>query len=252
MEITFSEDGWMIAAFVCTFLFVMTIAVSGVTASDKEDREKANGGTYRFKRGRFAFKSFIAFIVLYSAANLVVATAAYAFAPSTREASTIDIAAHFGLESGKEYPLILGDTQGGTLGSASQRYGLFGASTAVDLRPTTTVSVGFQKEESWWQLTLPTDTTTFERGSDSSVTIWLVDSKDTSATWGNYWEQTWGECNWEYHNFWFVCTHELESETFVIDKDTERLGLATVVNQNFSSATIRLNEEQHSALFPSN
>lgn len=240
MSISFGLDWWALGAvvFSAVFLFGTWAAYPVSTAA---------------VRRTFWQKAVATFIILYGIGTGIGA-AGSTHSSSEALATSTDLATYFGLQSGKAYPLILSGTQGsGTIGKAQTRGGRFGSSL-VELRPTSTVSVGFQKGESWWQLTLPTNTVEYRRGTEKPmVTIWLNDTPlDTKPSYQNstYWMQTWSKCSWEYHNFWFVCNRKLEKRELVVDDNTRRAGLSNVVSKYFNSALINLTDEQHAALFP--
>lgn len=172
------------------------------------------------------------------------------------DATTIDLAEHFGLTSGQESPLIMGDRGSGVVGGSVAQSGFFGSHAAVDLRPTSTLSVGFEKEGSWWQLTLPTDTVEYTKGAEQpTMTVWLNELSYGEPDSGNfendvYWDNTWGACTWKIHNLWITCEKELLSSELIVSPEVERAGLANVVNQHFASARINLTNEQHAEIFP--
>lgn len=177
----------------------------------------------------------------------------------TRTASAIDIAQHFGLESGKEYPLILGDFSTGLNGTVSTQSGLFSASAVVDLQPTTVVSVGFQQEDLWWQLQLPTNSTPFKQapeGSPATVTIWLNDAAAEPAEAGaqtdSHWEREIANCQLVIRTIWLTRECQVQSETLIVAPDIENKGLSNLVSTNFSHAVITLTPEQHAELFKTN
>lgn len=119
--------------------------------------------------------------------------------------------------------------------------------------------MGFQQEDSWWQLTLPSDTVTFNKNVEQPTMIvnlnnvWL-DNADrmASAESGTYWDRNWSDCDWQFQNFWLVCERVLESETLVIDPAVRSDGLAAVVSKYFDNALIKLTNPQHQELFPTN
>ncbi len=161
------------------------------------------------------------------------------------------VAQHFGLENGKEYPLILNDYYTGSVaGTVSASTGLFSSRAVIDLQPTNIVSVGFNNGESWWQLALPSDITTFKKGGDApTVSIWL--ERDTLPL-GSYgtWHSTWGSCNWQLRNLWVVCTRPLLDQYFEMDRGTQARGLSGVIDKYLQGAEIRLTDEQYDTLFP--
>ncbi len=157
MEIIFAWDDWALSALACLFVFLLIMSLRLFLLKEEESSTKARRGRYSsvdvsqlqtFSRPGFAIRWFIALLVLYGLGVGFMAMVTSSSTPNAN-ASSYDLAGFFGLESGKDYPLILGDTYGGTTGTAEASAGWFGSSATVDLRPTTTVAVGFQKEDNW-------------------------------------------------------------------------------------------------------
>jgi hypothetical protein len=228
MEITFGSDGWAAAAFVCTLLFVLAVIFFGILQDNKPLRAIT--------------MTLISFIVLYGTANGITALVSPGW-NFLRPASSLQIAEHFGLQSGEKYPLLLGSRFAATSGSFDYTESLFYTQSSAQWSPSTGLSVGFQHQERSYILEFPTGTTTFvqKEGVEPTVTLYL---KDEASAFGDL-DSRPVDCDWQWHNFWIVCFKDDTASKLVISEETERQGLGPVVLGHFSSATITLTPEMY-------
>ena len=186
------------------------------------------------------------FVILYTGGSAISYHSSAASTPETARARALEVASSFGLDSGVEYPLITGGRGVSSVGSATLVGGFFSSSASVDVRPTGTMSIGFQHQDSWWELTLPTEAVEFRIGDSSSVTIWL----DNSYVDGAHWDHTVSDCTLSVHNGWWRCgDREIISKELVVSSQLQRRGLPSVVHPSFEGALVVLTPDQHSQMF---
>lgn len=245
MPVIFDPDtGWTIAAISCFIGFIVLVVIGeAIQASDA-------GKGYKLNRPSFYIAWSITLVGLYIVANLFVASTSLS-SEETPDATSQDLAASFGLESGKEYPLELGERFSGTTGEVHG--GLFWVSGSF--QPATALSVGFEHGSSSYMLEFPTATVTFKQveGVSPSVVMYLSDEQ---VSYGSHpaakYVTTYGPCEWTLHNLWFVCEKDVASSTLVVSDDAQQLGLGPVVQEYFKSATITLTPEMYDALLQGN
>lgn len=191
--------------------------------------------------------------MLYCIANMMVFSfLSRAFSVErTHETEYAAAAAHFGLQSGVQYPLQLGSRFAGTSGHLAVDSGLFYTRGEGAWSPATAVSLGFENPDGRsWILEIPVSRITFiqDAGAKPSVVVNLNGSSygpdfETTIDHGGCLKIEWG---------WWLCATGEPTVTLSVSDDAERAGLAPIVAQAFSdggsSATITLTPEQYDAL----
>ena len=173
---------------------------------------------------------------------------------AVRSVTAVDLASHFGLTSGKSYPLVLGERVSGAGGQATaEKFGLFYARMSVDLKPASSISVGFQHGKDYYILELPVDSIKFRDGTDQSVTL-LIKNVETTD---NY-DVNWGQnerivtkrsaCQWTIHTAWYMCDQKLLNSHFESLPEFENGGLGKVVSNFLTGAIITVPHDTYSRL----
>ncbi|MDO5343983.1 MAG: hypothetical protein Q4F02_03705 [Candidatus Saccharibacteria bacterium] len=193
--------------------------------------------------------------VLYCIANMTVFTFSLSRAFSverTHETEYATAAAHFGLQSGVQYPLQLGSRFAGTSGEMSVNGGIFSVYGEGSWSPATAVSLGFENPDGRsWILEIPVSRITFvqDAGAKPNVLINLNGSSydpEFKATIDH------GGCHLKIEWGWWLCAAGEPKVALSVSDDAERAGLAPIVAQAFSdggsSATITLTPQQYDAL----
>lgn len=165
-----------------------------------------------------------------------------------RDADSSDAAKVFGLESGKAYPLVLGNRLGGPAMEATARSGFFSASVSISITPASSVSVSFTHESDKYILDLPTSSITFHSSvtTPPSVTIFL----DHDGDYGQMAEEKKGPCKFMIESGFAVC-HQVVIYTATpatLGPATMRQGLGPIVQHGFVSAQITLTPEQYNGV----
>lgn len=165
-----------------------------------------------------------------------------------RDAQPADISTQFGLIPGEPYPLIIGDRIEGSTGEGYIRSGLFTTRGGFSIQPGSAVSVGFQHQENSYILELPMSGLTFvqDRNAEPSVVVYLQERSRQYYTSGV--SYTYGPCEFVLQDFLLMCHKETLAVTYNLSESVIRGGLAPVVADNFTSATITLTPEMYAEL----
>lgn len=106
-----------------------------------------------------------------------------ACAPAGGYTATNRVAAElFGLESGKVYPLVVGDKISGTTGTASAAAGWFYSSASISMQPSSAITVVFKKDDKEWHLEIPTAKITFTINDAAPQTVKMTINENDNRT----------------------------------------------------------------------
>ena len=211
--------------------------------------------------GRVVFKNMV---VMYTIANVVVysMTALSPLPPrsETRAATVAEVTSHFGLESGKEYPLQLGERFAGTSGDMRVVGGIFYTYGSGSWNPATGLSIGFSAEDGRsYILEVPMEKVTFVQSETAEPSVKL---NVGSGVWSNkrsarvLIHREMSGCSVIIDAGWWTCHRDILSETknYVVSDDLDRRGLAPIVASAFgrdgsdASATITLSPQAYNDL----
>jgi hypothetical protein len=179
---------------------------------------------------------------LYVIANVVVYSMT-ALPPrsesETRAATIAEISSHFGLESGKEYPLQLGERFAGTSGDMRVVGALFYTYGSGSWNPATGLSIGFSAEDGRsYILEIPTAKVTFVQSETAEPSVKLdmgggIWSNERDARVLIHREMS--SCPVVIDAGWWTCHRDTLSETknYEVSDDLDRQGLAPVVASAF-------------------
>ena len=200
---------------------------------------------------------------LYVIANVVVYSMT-ALPPrsesETRAATVAEISSHFGLESGKEYPLQLGERFAGTSGDMRVVGALFYTYGSGSWNPATGLSIGFSAEDGRsYILEIPTAKVTFVQSETAEPSVKLdmgggIWSNERDARVLIHREMS--SCSVVIDAGWWTCHRDTLSETknYEVSDDLDRQGLAPVVASAFgrhgsdASAIVTLSPQAYNDL----
>ena len=200
---------------------------------------------------------------LYVIANVVVYSMT-ALPPrsesETRAATIAEISSHFGLESGKEYPLQLGERFAGTSGDMRVVGALFYTYGSGSWNPATGLSIGFSAEDGRsYILEIPTAKVTFVQSETAEPSVKLdmgggIWSNERDARVLIHREMS--SCSVVIAAGWWTCHRDTLSETknYEVSDDLDRQGLAPVVASAFgrhgsdASAIVTLSPQAYNDL----
>ena len=203
---------------------------------------------------------------LYVIANVVVYSMT-ALPPrsesETRAATVAEISSHFGLESGKEYPLQLGERFAGTSGDMRVVGALFYTYGSGSWNPATGLSIGFSAEDGRsYILEIPTAKVTFVQSETAEPSVKLdmgggIWSNERDARVLIHREMS--SCSVVIDAGWWTCRRDTLSETknYEVSDDLDRQGLAPVVASAFghhgsdASAIVTLSPQAYNDLLNS-
>ncbi len=157
----------------------------------------------------------------------------------TRAATIAEISSHFGLESGKEYPLQLGERFAGTSGDMRVVGALFYTYGSGSWNPATGLSIGFSAEDGRsYILEIPTAKVTFVQSETAEPSVKLdmgggIWSNERDARVLIHREMS--SCPVVIDAGWWTCHRDTLSETknYEVSDDLDRQGLAPVVASAF-------------------
>ena len=200
---------------------------------------------------------------LYVIANVVVYSMT-ALPPrsesETRAATIAEISSHFGLESGKEYPLQLGERFADTSGDMRVVGALFYTYGSGSWNPATGLSIGFSAEDGRsYILEIPTAKVTFVQSETAEPSVKLdmgggIWSNERDARVLIHREMS--SCSVVIDAGWWTCHRDTLSETknYEVSDDLDRQGLAPVVASAFgrhgsdASAIVTLSPQAYNDL----
>lgn len=206
------------------------------------------------KKPRYRWEiALILTIVVFGGGNILTTS----FSPqgdAVRSVTAVDLASHFGLTSGKSYPLVLGERVSGAGGQATaEKFGLFYARMSVDLKPASSISVGFQHGKDYYILELPVDSIKFRDGTTQSVTLLIKNVETTDNP-----DVDWGQnerivtkrsaCQWTVYTAWHMCDQKLLTSHFKSLPEFENGGLGKVVSNFLAGAIITVPHDTYTQL----
>ena len=178
----------------------------------------------------------------------------------TSMATVSEVAQEFGFESGKSYPLVLGNRFAGTMGELHVSSGLFSVSADAKFTPGTATTVSFDYDGKSYMLELPTDYITFVLKDDVEPSIKMSLNHADMQVGGDpvMWKGVNGEqtlverelspCQPAIHYLMLLCDQEVLSKKVTLGPIVKQRGLSRVVREYFDRAEITLTPEQYSQL----
>lgn len=165
-----------------------------------------------------------------------------------------EVSSHFGLESGKEYPLELGSRFAGSSGRMEVEGGLFYTAGTGSWSPATGISVGFDAQDGRSAiLEIPNSRVVYIKDPDAtpSVRIDIDPSATHQGSTTPLITKGRGPCHAEFKGT-FVCVPEHSEPVLRVPPLSERAGIGPVASEAFAegaaTATITLTPEQYDAL----
>ena len=158
-------------------------------------------------------------------------------------ATLSDLVSSFGLESGREYPIVIGDKTTVDSGQASYDGGAFYVKGEGEWASSTSILVSFEGDNGSYILEIPVSRITFDvrqNIEEASMSVYVPDTKQPEEV--AYWQHSY-TCNnstWSYG--WVRANCTALPSRLVVSEDTSRQGLPTVLNGAFNkeSAGVRI------------
>lgn len=257
MDIVFTIDEYEFAgvAWIIPALMLLAAVVGYALNTKAERNSEEDENRYRFNRRKYIIWWTVSFSLVFAVLNLFSFWTTQ-WTDDSRYATLHEVDEQVGIESGKVYPLILGDTYVGIEGSVNAEAGLFTASATIDIKPTAIINIAFQQGKRTWQLQLPSRVTPYE---DAPVVDGLevpaaqLTLKDAIlADYQARWVYTWPDCVWELHNFMVVCTRGEPTEILWVSDAFKNQSLPDFVTNYYESGTIYITQQQRQILLPNN
>lgn len=152
-------------------------------------------------------------------------------------ATLSDLVSSFGLESGREYPIIIGDKTTVSSGQVSYDGGAFYVKGEGEWASSTSILVSFEGDNGSYILEIPVSRITFDvrqNIEEASMSVYVPDTKQPEEV--AYWQHSY-TCNnstWSYGWVRANCT-ALPSRLIVSD-DVSRQGLSPVIADAFKES----------------
>lgn len=147
-----------------------------------------------------------------------------------------DIVSSFGLESGKEYPVVIGDRT--TVDSGQVSYsGMFYVKGAGEWTSSTAILTSFEGDNGYYILEIPVSRVTFDVRQDVAEASMSVDVPDTKQPEEvAYWQHSYtcSDNTWAYG--WVQKNCSPNPPQLVISDDVSRQGLSPVIADAFKES----------------
>lgn len=191
----------------------------------------------------FAASTLMLFVVIGAIFNVVYFV--FSSEPVANFSKAPELAEEFGLESGQNYPLVMGDRVGGSTVEAAASSGLFSARASVSTQPASALSIDFTHDSKSFVLELPMSGTTFIQSTteEPSVVLHLVNEvhENESMTYVGSSDS----CTPVVRNLMLKCVTIEDGQRVDMSEATARRGLGPIVQEHFDSATITLTPDMY-------
>lgn len=203
---------------------------------DMDDEKEKRSANLQLKVVRVFYILLFMFIMWALVNMLSYASQASEYEDKQTDATLSDVVSSFGLESGKEYPISIGDRT--TVSSGQVDYGgLFYIKGAGEWTSGTSILVAFEGNNGSYVLEIPISKITFDVQQDISEASMSVDVPKTPEPRSvAYWQHSYtcSDSIWRYG--WVLMDCTALPSNLVISDDTARQGLAPVIADAFKES----------------
>ena len=202
-----------------------------------DDEKEKRSANLQLKVAR-AFYTLLFMFVMWAAANMLsYADQTSHYKEQKADATLSDVVSSFGLESGEEYPIVIGDKTTVDSGQVSYGGGMFYVKGEGQWTSSTSILVAFEGDNGSYILEIPISRVTFDvrqNIEEASMSVYVPDTKQPEEV--AYWQHSY-TCNnstWSYGWVRANCT-ALPSRLIVSD-DVSRQGLSPVIADAFKES----------------
>ena len=201
---------------------------------DEKERRSAN---LQLKVAR-VFCILLLMFIMWAVANMLsYADQASKYEGKRTDATLSDVVSSFGLESGKEYPIVIGDKTTVDSGQVSYGGGMFYVKGAGQWTSSTSILVAFEGDNGYYILEIPVSRVTFDVRQDVAEASMSVDVPDTKQPEEvAYWQHSYtcSDNTWAYG--WVQKNCSPNPPQLVISDDVSRQGLSPVIADAFKGS----------------
>ena len=236
---------YLISAIVAT-LAGLTISISVVYLMTFQEEAKIEGmddekekrsANLQLKVVRVFYTLLFMFIMWALVNVLLYVDQASKYEGKRTDATLSDVVSSFGLESGKEYPIVIGDKTTVDSGQVSYGGGMFYVKGAGQWTSSTSILVAFEGDNGYSILEIPVSRVTFDVRQDVAEASMSVDVPDTKQPEEvAYWQHSYtcSDNTWAYG--WVQKNCSPNPPQLVISDDVSRQGLSPVIADAFKES----------------
>ena len=202
---------------------------------DIDDEKEKRSANLQLKVAR-VFYTLLLMFVMWGLANMLSYADQTSHYKEERVGATLsDLVSSFGLESGREYPIVIGDKTTVDSGQVSYDGGAFYVKGEGEWASSTSILVSFEGNNGSYVLEIPVSRITFDIRQDVTEASMSVDVPETKQPEEvAYWlhSYTCSDSTWSYGWVQVNCT--AIPSRLVVSDDMRRQGLSTVLNGAFN------------------
>lgn len=215
-------------------VYLMT-SQEGAKIRDMDDEKEKRSANLQLKVTR-VFCILLLMFIMWAAANMLsYADQTSHYKEERVGAALSDLVSSFGLESGKEYPIVIGDKTTVDSGQVSYGGGMFYVKGEGRWTSSTSILVAFEGDNGSYILEIPISRVTFDvrqNIEEASMSVYVPDTKQPEEV--AYWQHSY-TCNnstWSYG--WVQANCTALPSRLIVSNDVRSQGLATVLNGAFN------------------
>lgn len=216
-------------------VYLMT-SQEGAKIRDMDDEKEKRSANLQLKVTR-VFCILLLMFIMWAAANMLSYADQTSHYKEERVGATLsDLVSSFGLESGKEYPVVIGDRT--TVDSGQVSYsGMFYVKGAGEWTSSTAILTSFEGDNGSYILEVPISKIVFDiqqNATGASMSVDVPDTKQPEEV--AYWQHSYtcGDNTWAYG--WVQKNCSPNPPQLVISDDVSRQGLSPVIADAFKGS----------------
>lgn len=202
-----------------------------------DDEKEKRSANLQLKVVR-VFYTLLFMFIMWAVANMLSYADQTSHYKEERVGATLsDLVSSFGLESGKEYPIVIGDKTTVDSGQVSYGGGMFYVKGEGRWTSSTSILVAFEGDNGSYILEIPISRVTFDvrqNIEEASMSVYVPDTKQPEEV--AYWQHSY-TCNnstWSYGWVQKNCTPN--PPQLVVSENTSRQGLSPVIADAFKES----------------
>lgn len=217
-------------------VYLMT-SQEGAKIRDMDDEKEKRSANLQLKVTR-VFCILLLMFIMWAAANMLSYADQTSHYKEERVGATLsDLVSSFGLESGEEYPIVIGDKTAVDSGQVSYGGGMFYVKGEGQWTSSTSILVAFEGDNGSYILEIPVSRITFDvrqNIEEASMSVYVPDTKQPEEV--AYWQHSY-TCNnstWSYG--WVRANCTALPSRLVVSDDVSRQGLSPVIADAFKGS----------------
>ena len=202
-----------------------------------DDEKEKRSANLRLKVVR-VFYTLLFMFIMWAVANMLSYADQTSHYKEERVGATLsDLVSSFGLESGKEYPIVIGDKTTVDSGQVSYGGGMFYVKGEGRWTSSTSILVAFEGDNGSYILEIPISRVTFDvrqNIEEASMSVYVPDTKQPEEV--AYWQHSY-TCNnstWSYG--WVRANCAALPSRLIVSDDVSRQGLSPIIADAFKES----------------